>query len=167
MLNAALKKEGVAKLPIVAQQIDPIEWLEKELQVDFANGSEILRISMSGEEAAVPMVLVNAVTQAYLDEVVDDEAKHRRERYDLLKQTWNRYQEDLREKRKELRRLTEEAGSDDKQTMANIQQLELERLGRAEERAGRVQSELRSLRVESEVLEEERDSDTPRMAPRR
>ena len=152
VLNAALKQEGVAKLKVVAKQVDPVEWLEKELQVDFANGSEILRIGMSGEEAAEPMMLANAVVQAYLDEVVNVEAKQRRDRYDLLKETWNRYQENLREKRKELRRLTELAGSDDKKTLANLQQLELERLGRAEQELAKVQSELRNLRVESEVL---------------
>jgi polysaccharide biosynthesis transport protein len=152
VLNAALKQEGVAKLKVVAKQVDPVDWLEKELQVDFANGSEILRIGMSGEEAAEPMMLANAVVQAYLDQVVNVESKQRRDRYDLLKETWNRYQENLREKRKELRRLTELAGSDDKKTLANLQQLELERLGRAEQELAKVQSELRSLRVESEVL---------------
>jgi succinoglycan biosynthesis transport protein ExoP len=165
VLNAALKREDVAKLPVITRQVDPIEWLEKELQVDFANGSEILRISMSGQEAAVPMALVNAVTQAYLDEVVDDEGKRRRDRYDLLKQTWRNYQESLREKRKELRRLTEQAGSDDKKTVANIQQLELERLGRVESELARVQSELRNLRVEARVLEEERALNTSEVTP--
>jgi capsular exopolysaccharide synthesis family protein len=153
VLNAALKQPGVARLKVVARQIDPIEWLDKELQVDFAQGSEILRISMPGDTAEEPMVLVNAVTQAYMDEVVDVEAKQRRERYDLLKETWNRYQETLREKRKELKRLTELAGSDNKATIANIHQHELDRVGRAEDVLAQIRSELRSLRVEQEVLQ--------------
>ena len=78
----------------------------------------------------------------------------------MLKETWNRYQENLREKRKELRRLAELAGSDDKKTLTNLQQLELERLGRAEQELARVQSELRGLRVEFEVLEREKALDT-------
>jgi capsular exopolysaccharide synthesis family protein len=157
VLNAALRlNEGeAAKLKVVAKQADPIEWLEKELQVDFSNGSEILRISMSGNEAAEPMVLVNAVTQAYIDEVVNAETKQRGNRRELLKKTWNEYQRNLSEKRKELKRLMELAGSDDKKTLANLQQQGLDRLGRAEDELARVRSELRNLRVELEVLQQE------------
>ncbi|SIN67723.1 capsular exopolysaccharide family [Singulisphaera sp. GP187] len=154
VLSTALKDPEVAKLEVIAKVVDPIEWLEKELQVDFASGSEILRISINGEKPQVPMLLVNAITQAYIDEIVDVETKQRRQRYDLLKETWNRYQENLREKRKELKRLTELAGSDDKKTIANIHQHELDRLGRAEDELARVQSELRSLRIEHEVSQE-------------
>ncbi|AGA26797.1 GumC family protein [Singulisphaera acidiphila] len=155
VLSAALKQASVAKLPILTKMSDPIEWLEGQLQVDFAPGSEILRISMTGEKPEIPMLLVNAVTQAYMDEIVDVEMKQSRQRYDLLKSTWNRYQESLREKRKQLKRLTELAGSDDKTTLASIHQHELDRLGRAEDELSRIQSELRSLRVEAEVLEEQ------------
>lgn len=155
VLSAALKQASVAKLPILTKMSDPIEWLESQLHVDFAPGSEILRISMTGEKPEIPMLLVNAVTQAYMDEIVDVEMKQSRQRYDLLKSTWNRYQESLREKRKQLKRLTELAGSDDKTTLASIHQHELDRLGRAEDELSRIQSELRSLRVEAEVLEEQ------------
>jgi len=165
VLNAALKQEGIAKLKVIAKQVDPIEWLEKELQVDFANGSEILRISMSGNEAAEVMALVNAVTQAYRDEVVDVEAKTRRDRYEMLKETWSRYQENLREKRKELKRLTEVAGSDDKRTLADLNRLEIDRLGRAETELARVESELRSLRVELQILQEEQAMNAADISP--
>ncbi|WP_406695893.1 polysaccharide biosynthesis tyrosine autokinase [Singulisphaera sp. Ch08] len=154
VLGAALKQPRVAKLQVLTNMSDPIEWLEKQLLVDFAPGSEILRISMSGEKPEIPMLLVNAVTEAYLDEIVDVEMKQSRQRYDLLKSTWSRYQENLREKRKQLKRLTELAGSDNKTTIASIHQHELDRLGRAEDELSRIQSELRGLRVEAEVLQE-------------
>ncbi|WP_254053947.1 polysaccharide biosynthesis tyrosine autokinase [Singulisphaera sp. GP187] len=154
VLSSALKQPEVAKLPILTKVSDPIEWLENELKVDFAPGSEILRISISAEKPDLPMLLVNAVTQAYLDEIVDVEMKQSRQRYDLLKSTWNRYQENLREKRQQLKGLTELAGSDNKSTIATIHQHELDRLGRAEDELSRIQSELRSLRIESEVLHE-------------
>lgn len=154
VLSTALNDPKVAKLEMLSEKVDQIEWLEKELQVDFASGSEILRISINGEKPQEPMLLVNAVTQAYIDEIVDVETKQRRQRYDMLKETWNRYQESLKEKRKELKRLTELAGSDDKKTIASIHQNELDRLGRAEDELARVQSELRSLRVEQEVMQE-------------
>jgi len=165
VLNDALKQPEVAKLPLVTQQIDPIEWLEQELQVDFASGSEILRIGMSGESPEELTLIVNAVTHAYLDEIVDVELNQRRQRYDLLKETWNRYQENLREKRKELKKLTEMTGSDNKATLANIHQLELNRLGRAEDELSRIQSELRNLRIEYEVTKEKNAGTVSHVTP--
>ncbi len=44
--STALNDPKVAKLEMLSEKVDPIEWLEKELQVDFASGSEILRISI-------------------------------------------------------------------------------------------------------------------------
>ncbi|MGE3822455.1 MAG: GumC family protein, partial [Isosphaeraceae bacterium] len=154
VLGTALKDEGVAKLAVVSAHVDPVEWLEKELQIEFVNGSEILRIGMSGHRPEVPMRIVNAVVDSYLKEVVESETRYRRERFELLKSELNRYQETLRERRKELRRLSEIAGSDDRKVLAGIQSQEIERLGRAETELARVQSELRSLSVESKVFQE-------------
>ena len=63
MLATALGKPEIKALPDVVRQVDPIEWLDKELKVEFAAGSEILRISMSGTDARQPTLLVNAVTR--------------------------------------------------------------------------------------------------------
>jgi capsular exopolysaccharide synthesis family protein len=164
-LKEALKQDKTGKLKGVAEKLDPIEWLEKEVQVDFANGSEILRISMSGDSPEVPRDLVNALVEAYQDEVVDAEAKQRRERYELLKQTWNRYQEGLREKRLELKRLSEVTGSDDKRMLTALQQNEMARLGRAEDELARVRSELRTLTVELEVLKAEEAAGVSAVSP--
>jgi capsular exopolysaccharide synthesis family protein len=179
VLNAALKQDSVALKPepvakkqepmakwkSLANKVDPIEWLAKEIQAEFPNGSEILTVSMSGDDPEELMAIVNAVTQAYLDEIANDETKLRRARHDLLKENWNRYQENLRGKRQELKKLTESVGSDDKKTLANIQQLELDRLGRVEDELARVQSELRRTNVELEVMNGVEDPDATTVTP--
>lgn len=154
VLGTALKDESVARIPMVSARVDPVEWLERELQIEFVNGSEILRIGMSGDRPEEPMRIVNAVVESYLKEVVESETRYRRDRFELLKSELNRYQEALRERRKELRRLSEIAGSNDHKVLAGIQTQEFDRLGRAETELGRVQSELRSITVESQVFQE-------------
>src|SRR5262249_32868453 len=98
-------------------------------------------------------------------EIVNDETKQRRDRYDLLKLTWERFQSSLRSRRKELNSLAELTGSDDKRTVANIRQHELERLGRAETELTKIQSELRTLKVEYEVKKEEAELATSSVTP--
>ena len=50
---------------------DPGEWLREQLSVSFASGSEVLEIALSGDDPKTVAALVNAVTGAYLDEVVN------------------------------------------------------------------------------------------------
>ena len=156
VLGSALKQPEVASLPVLKSQVEPIEWLEKQLKVDFAESSEILRISISGINPTEPALLVNAVVQAYLDEVVNVEVKQRRERADMLKEVWNRYQENLRSKRDEVRRLSMAAGSDDKQALAVLRLSEAEQLAKAESELARTRDEMRRLRVEFEVIQRNR-----------
>jgi capsular exopolysaccharide synthesis family protein len=154
VLSAALREDSVNKLKstMATPNFDPVEWLGKEISAEFVNGSEVLQVGMSGDNPAELQALVNAVIKAYMAEVVDFETKQRRDRYETIKSNLTTYEEKLKEKRKELRQLTETVGSDDKKTLATIQQHELERLGRAEEELGRVRTELRAAQVEYEVL---------------
>ena len=52
VLEAALKLQGVAELPSVKKQDDPIEWLGEQIKVECPRGSEIMKISMTGNYAA-------------------------------------------------------------------------------------------------------------------
>src|SRR5437588_753954 len=65
VLVSALRDPRVAKLGVIARQaeqgVDPVEWLEREVQVDFSVAPEDLRISMSGLETDDLVVLVNAL----------------------------------------------------------------------------------------------------------
>lgn len=153
VLGTALKRPEIAQSPTIKQQVEPVEWLDKQLKIDFAESSEILRISLSGIDPVEPAKLVNAVVQAYLDEVVNVEVSQRRERADMLKEVWNRYQENLRSKRDEVRRLSMTAGSDDKQALAVLRHSEAEQLAKADAELSRTRDEMRRLRIELDVAQ--------------
>jgi len=97
VLNAALRKPGVAQLPSIRAEVDPVTWLRKQLSVSFPGNTEILEIAMSGTDPKEVVTIVNAVKDAYMDEVVtrDEESHTRRKR--LLEQ---RYQQNLEQIKK-------------------------------------------------------------------
>src|SRR6266480_1224378 len=50
VLAAAVRQPGVAELPIVRSQSDPVAWLEQALVVDFRAGPEVMRLTLEGND---------------------------------------------------------------------------------------------------------------------
>jgi succinoglycan biosynthesis transport protein ExoP len=153
VLNGALRQPGIADLPSVRAQTDPVEWLEREIQVDLPWGSEILRISLESDKSQDLAQLVNAVAQSYLEEVIDNEQTDRRIRYEKLKEIYNTYQEKLQKNRGTIRKLAESVGSNDKQTMALRQQMAMEELAIGKSELLQVRADLQRIAAELEVLQ--------------
>jgi succinoglycan biosynthesis transport protein ExoP len=71
VLQAALRGPGIASLSALAGERDPVQWMMDKLSVSFQQSSEILSISLSGDDDPEDLrKLVDAVSKAYLDEVV-------------------------------------------------------------------------------------------------
>jgi capsular exopolysaccharide synthesis family protein len=70
VLNAALRKPGIAQLHSLGSTEDQVAWLRKHLEISFPGRAEIMQIAISGENPQELEKLVNAVTAAYMDEVV-------------------------------------------------------------------------------------------------
>jgi capsular exopolysaccharide synthesis family protein len=151
VLNTALRDPEVAALPMVRQPIDPVTWLQKEMLVDFSIAPEILRIALTGHDPEQMQVVVAKITRAYLDEIVKREEGKRRDRLEKLKELHERYQENLRTKRRTLRGLVENVGSGDPQTIAIKQRFAQEQLAMAEKELLQVDSELRKLQTDLAV----------------
>ena len=85
ILNAAVSKPGIGKLTIIKDQNDPVDWLSRNLQVTFHVNSEVMKVSLLGTNRKETAMLVNAVVDAYMTEIVDAERKKRDERISELK----------------------------------------------------------------------------------
>jgi hypothetical protein len=122
VLNQALRDPKVANLKMIRQHpLDPAEWLEGQLQVDYSAGPDILTISLSGNDGDELKAIVEAVTQAYLDEMVDMDRKRRNDQAEELRKIQKKYQDLVEAKRKTLNEFLNNAQGND------AGELELER----------------------------------------
>jgi hypothetical protein len=153
VLNAALRNPKVAALTILRDLSEPIEWLEDHLQVDFQPAPAIMRIGLSGKDPKEMCVLVDAVTQAYLDEIVQKENKIRRERHEQLREIANNFEKKIKDVRNSLRRLQEDIGPGDKFTLAIRQDTARAEYEKAKAELAKVRTELREVKVEIEQAE--------------
>ncbi|MFI5455697.1 MAG: hypothetical protein ACHRXM_09625 [Isosphaerales bacterium] len=115
VLNAALRPPEVSKLPSIRQRTDPIAWLQQNLEAIRLKDSEVLQVSLaatSGASTADQAAIINAVVKAYMDEVVDVYTKRRVVRHDQLKKLKRQYEEMLKERRDNLRKLSQTVASD-------------------------------------------------------
>ena len=148
VLSAALRDPKVGGCATLRRQVDPTEWLGENLKVEFVGGSEVMEISLNGSAPEDLAIIVNRVVKAYMDEVVDVDARRRMGRRDQLVKYKDRYAELLKRKRETMRKLAESVGSDDHSTLALRQQY-------AMEDKHHLESELRSVLSQKRRLEAE------------
>lgn len=152
ILAHALGKPEVAGLStlkrLVADNVDPEEYLQKAVAASFREGSEVLEISMGGERPDDLATIVNAIIDSYMTLIVDEERKERLVRLERLEALWNRYQSDLKLKRKSLEELVASVGSHDDLSLAMASQSKSSQLSMAESELMKARSDLLKVRAE-------------------
>ncbi len=124
VLNRALTQPETKGLAILKEQPDPLLWLEEQIHVETQEISEIMTISMTTPDAESCKALVNAVREAYFDEVVKKDRKDRETRLTALKTITNKAETDLDSKRDQYNTLAKKPQTSDP-TVISIQQLNL------------------------------------------
>ena len=72
VLETALAKPAIADLTIF-QKANPVGELERRIKTDFKLGQEFMRITVEGDTPEESLILVAAIKDAYLSEVVNKE----------------------------------------------------------------------------------------------
>jgi capsular exopolysaccharide synthesis family protein len=142
VLGAALQREEVKYLRMVREQPEPLTWLADELKVDFQEGSEILTVSLIGTDPDEVVTLVKAVTQTYLDKIVNMEREQRRTRLTELNDIYGKSVEKLRVRRNSMRKLADTLGTSDSQALSQKQMNLLTYFGEKQRQLGQVETEL-------------------------
>jgi capsular exopolysaccharide synthesis family protein len=154
VLSSALRDPDVANLPLLANKIEPVPWLERELKVDFSFAPEIMRIAIDGMETDDLVVLVNAVRKAYIREVLDHEVSVRRQRQAALGELIQKYEDQLTEARKTQKEAAELVGARSAEGRERILAFVQQQLGMTERELLVAQSDLRKARLELDTLRE-------------
>jgi hypothetical protein len=80
VFQKALSQPGIAELPTLAGEKDPVAWLARHVEATAPRDAEIIEVRLRGEHADDVTRIVDAITTAYLTEVVQKERRERIER---------------------------------------------------------------------------------------
>jgi len=142
VLIPALRQPEIAKLTIAQSQDDPVRWLAGKLRVDFPGNAEIMRISLTDTQTDEVGVLVGAVVEAYMTEVVKSDQALKKNRLKELEKLCDEKEEELRNKRTKLKQLAEQLGTGDSTLLLVKQQILLQEYAEARSEVSRLRSEL-------------------------
>jgi polysaccharide biosynthesis transport protein len=153
VLTSALRRPGIANLGTFADQEDPIGYLMSNIQVGMPGESEVVQIRLRGENAKEITQIVNAVTQAYLNDVVNKEKAERLQRRDALER---KYKENMAEVRSSLdtyHNLARTLGTSDSSEVATQRSLLLDHLGTLRAQLNHAQHDLTLIDAELAIID--------------
>lgn len=110
VLIAALRDPSISQLPLVRAESDKVGWLQDELSIDNPRESELLRVSMRGEDPAQLVKIIDAVIEKYFTEHVDVERQEKLRKLTRLEDTMDRKREQLRRENSKLQGLYNQIG---------------------------------------------------------
>ncbi len=152
VINAALRKPGLAQLPMIKREEDQAVWLAENMRVANPQNSEILSITLKGEDREDIKKLVDAVVDSYLQEIVQSEREADLERLDILKRTSRKHMQDIKEKQELIAKLAQEVGSPDSDEAELKHRLEFDALMRMKSRRDELEETVQQVQADLIVL---------------
>jgi polysaccharide biosynthesis transport protein len=170
VLAAALHKpedSPISRLPILKSQKDPVQWLMKKLSVSFPLKGEVMKVEITTSNAKEANEIVAAVVDAYKSEVVDNEMNKRRDRVSELERLYTDKDQEVRNRRNDLKLLAEQLGAAETENLNLKQKLTLEELALYRNQSaqrdfeiGRLRSDLGAHQAELKAVQNSDVSDT-------
>ena len=102
VLAAALKEPGISQLSIVRGRSDPVSWLRANLETNYPNDSEILRVQLASSHPDEAVKVVNAAVNAYFDLCVYVDVRIRKQHREVLQRVYDERRQDAKLRRLEL-----------------------------------------------------------------
>jgi capsular exopolysaccharide synthesis family protein len=153
VLTSALRRPGISTLATFAGEDDPVGWLMRNIQVSAPMESEVVQVRLRGENAKEVTQIVNAVTQAYITDVVGKEKSERLQRRDTLER---KYKENMAEVRASLdtyHNLAKSLGTSDSAEVATQRSLLLDHLGTLRAQINQTQRDLTLIDAELAIMD--------------
>jgi capsular exopolysaccharide synthesis family protein len=165
VLKTALQQEKVLPLSLLREESDVVGWLDSALTVETIRNTELLKVSLSGQDPNEVAVLVNAILQAYLQEVVNKEQRQRLERLNDLTRVCSESEEKLRKQRKKLQGVAESLKASDPETATLRQKIALEEYAALRKELLLLGAELRQAENGRDFLAAQGSQDTKTLIP--
>ncbi len=160
VLASALRSPEIANLSIVREEEYPVQWLEDGLRVTTP-AAEFIRISMSGDRPAELNRLVNSVSNAYMQEVVNSEQAKRGERKSNLEKIHRDMEDRLHKKKSSEQRLAESLNTGDSKALTVKQQMAVEYFAQLRKQHTQVRFDLTRKRIQLDARRSTVDDEAP------
>jgi hypothetical protein len=97
VLLSALRDPTIAALPVLRSKSDPVNWLRDQLEVETSSDSQLISIRIRCAEGAVDdcRQIVDAVSDAYVKNVLFREEQQRQVRRDALSRSISQVRDEL------------------------------------------------------------------------
>jgi polysaccharide biosynthesis transport protein len=153
VLMAALRRPGVSSLEALRGEEDKVGWLMRNVQVSAPMESEVLQVRLRGEDPKEITSLVNAVTNAYLNDVVNKEKAERLGRRDTLEKKYKENMAEVRSRLDTYHNLAKSLGTTDSAEVATQRALLLDHLGTLRAEQTQLQRSIALLDAELAIMD--------------
>lgn len=151
VLTAALRDPNIAALPMLREQPDPVRYLEEKLLIEFQDGSEIIKISLAGDDPRAISMTVNSIQEAFFREVVEEEIKRKKDRLRQLEDAISKMQEEVKRKHGQIKLAN--VGMENEVVPGLFASLAVGQLIRLKENLGKIESDLTTWENEKTNIE--------------
>ena len=153
VLMAALRRPGINNLEMLTDEQDKVGWLMRYVQVSAPMESEVLQVRLRGEDPKEITQIVNAVTNSYLNDVVNKEKAERLARRDTLEKKYKENMAEVRERLDTYHNLAKSLGTTDSEEVATQRALLLDHLGTLRAQQTQLQRDISLLDAELAVMD--------------
>lgn len=153
VLNAALRRPGISNLELLRDEKDQVAWLTRNIQVAAPAESEVVQIRMRGENPREVQQVVNAVTQAYLSDVVNKERTERLAKRDMLEKKYKENMAEVRTRLETFNNLARSLGTRDSAEVSTQRSLLLDHLGTLRAQLTQLQRDIVQIDTELALIE--------------
>lgn len=157
VLSSALRRPSVADCIALRDEPDPVGWLESSITVTAPPHSEVLQIGLRGERPAETAMIVNAVTQSYLDDIVSQERRERLRRRDALEKKYKENMKELKTRHETFNSLARSLGTGDSQEVLTQRGILLDKLGSLQMQVSQAEQEIAGIDAEVAILQARAD----------
>jgi capsular exopolysaccharide synthesis family protein len=151
VIMQALKSDEVKRLALDSRVPDPAIYLDEELKTECNDQTEFLTLLMSSNDPAESVAIVKAVSAAFMDLIIYAETRQRAQRLTDLQKVYGETNDSLRKKRADLKKLAEQLGTTDKETLTQQQTQLIEALREARNFRNQTASKLFDLQATLEA----------------
>lgn len=153
VLTSALRRPGISSLATFSGEEDPVGWLMRNVQVSAPMESEVVQVRLRGENSKEVTQIVNAVTQAYLNDVVNKEKTERLQRRDTLERKYKENMAEVRANYDTYHNLARSLGAADSTEVATQRALLLDHLGTLRAQINQNQRDLTLIEAELAIMD--------------